>query len=265
MRFFISILLVISTLTSCKSEFEQVRTSNDPERILKSSIKYFDTKDYLRAQTLMELILNQYRGTRQGEELFFKYAYTHYYLGNYSLAATYFTNFSTTFAYSTYTEEADYMTAYSFYKQSPSFRLDQEPSIKAINAFQDFANKYPDSERVPECNKLIDELRGKLEQKAFAEGQLYFNLSDYEAAITTFKNMLVTFPETTQAEYIRFLIFKSSYLYAEKSVYDKRAERYDQAKEMYKDYTNHFPKGAHIKEAKEINRQITSNVKNLSK
>ena len=107
MRFSLYIILIFSLLTSCKSGFEQVRLSNDPPRILTESIKYYDKGDYLRAQTLMELILNQYRGTREGEELFFKYAYTHYQLGSYALAATYFTNFSNTFAYSNFTEEAD--------------------------------------------------------------------------------------------------------------------------------------------------------------
>ncbi|MBK9981621.1 MAG: outer membrane protein assembly factor BamD [Saprospiraceae bacterium] len=265
MRFFIYSLLIISTLTSCKSEFEQVRISNDPARILKTSIKYYDAGDYLRAQTLMELILNQFRGTSQGEELFFKYAYTHFHLANYELAATYFTNFTTTFGYSSYTEEADYMIAYSYYKQSPSFRLDQDPSIKAIDAFQDFANKYPQSDRVPECNKLIDELRSKLEEKAYAQGQLYYDLSQYQAAVTSFKNMLSSFPESSRAENIRFLILKASYEYAARSVYAKRAERYEEAKTMYTEYMNRYPKGPHAKDAREINKQIQSNSKNLSK
>jgi outer membrane protein assembly factor BamD len=258
-------LLIVSTLVGCKSEFEQVRTSNEPDTILKTSLKYYDKGDYLRAQTLMELILNQYRGTREGEELFFKYAYTHFHLGNYQLAATYFTNFTTTFGYSPFTEEADYMVAYSFYKLSPSFRLDQEPSEKAIEAFQDFANKYPESERVNEANKLIDELRAKLEEKAYSQGLLYYNLSQYQAAVTSFKNMLFSFPESSRAENIRFLILKSEFEYAAHSVYDKRAERYEDAKTFYKEYINRFPNGEHAKEAKEINRQIESNSKNLSK
>jgi outer membrane protein assembly factor BamD len=213
----------------------------------------------------MELILNQYRGTKQGEELFFKYAYTHFKLGNYQLAATYFTNFSTTFGFSSFTEEADYMIAYSYYKDSPSFRLDQEPSIKAIDAFQDFANKYPDSERIEECNKLIDELRAKLEEKAFAQGQLYYNMSQYQAAIASFKKMLIDFPESERAENIRFLILKAEFDYAVHSIYDKRIERYAEAKLMYNDYVAHYPHGEYIKEAREIKRQIDSNVKNLSK
>ena len=70
MRFFLSIVLIFSALMACKSSFEQVRTSNDPKRILEESYKYYDKGDYFRAQTLMELILNQYRGTKEGEELF---------------------------------------------------------------------------------------------------------------------------------------------------------------------------------------------------
>jgi outer membrane protein assembly factor BamD len=257
--------LISSLLVSCKSEFEQVRISNDPQRILAESLKYYEKEDYLRAQTLMELILNQYRGTKEGEELFFKYAYTHYYLGNYELAATYFTNFATTFAYSSFTEEADFMVAFSNYKQSPSFRLDQDPSLKAINAFQDFANKYPESDRVPKCNELIDELRTKLEEKAYAQGLLYYDLRQYQAAITSFGNMLSEYPESNRAEYVRFLILKSAFQYAANSVYDRRAERYEEAKEKYKDYVNRYPKGKNLREAKDIKKQIDSESKNLSK
>ncbi len=265
MRYFAYIVLIITILTACKSDFEQVRISNDPERIMTESIRYFDKGDYLRAQTLMELILNQYRGTRQGEELFFKYAYTHYHLGSYQLAATYFTNFAGTFAYSAFTEEADFMTAYSQYKQSPSFRLDQNPSIQAINSFQDFANKYPDSDRVAQCNELIDELRMKLEEKAYSQGQLYYDLGQYQAAITAFDNMLSEFPESNRAELVRFLILKSAFQYATNSIYDKRAERYEEAKVKYKEYINRYPKGKNAKEARDINKQIDTVSKNLSK
>lgn len=265
MRLFIIIALIISGLTACKSSFEQVRTSNDPERILAEALKYYDKGDWLRAQTLMELILNQYRGTKQGEELFFKYAYTHYNLNNFELASTYFANFASTFPYSAFTEEADFMTAYSQYKLSPSFRLDQEPSVNAINAFQDFANKYPDSERVPECNKLIDELRQKLEEKAFAEGMLYYDLGDYQASVTSFHNLLTQFPESSKAEYVRFLMVKGTFEYAQKSVYLKRAERYEEADLRYKEYITRYPDGEHAKEAREIHERIINESKNLSR
>jgi outer membrane protein assembly factor BamD len=265
MRFYLLILLIASSLLACRSSFEQVRTSNDPERILTESLAYYDKGDYVRAQALMELVLNQYRGTRQGEELFFKYAYTHYHLNSFELAATYFTNFATTFTYSTYAEEAEFMAAYSYYKLSPSFRLDQEPSLRAIDAFQDFADKYPESERVAQCNAIIDELRIKLEEKAFNEGYLYYELGQYQAALTSFQNMLSAYPESSRAEYVRFLILKASYEYAVNSIYDKRALRYEEAATRYKEYINRFPSGEHAREANTINDQIKSELENLSK
>ncbi len=265
MRFYLYIILLVSTLTSCKSTFEQARLSNNPPKILEESIKYYDKGEYLKAQTLMELILNQYRGTREGEELFFKYAYTHYKLGNYSLASTYFTNFSSTFAYSPYTEESDFMIAYSSYEQSPSYRLDQTPSIDAINGFQDFANKYPDSERVEQCNQLIDELRTKLELKAYQEGILYYNLKQYNAAVTAFTNMLTGYPESKHAEHARYLILKSAYDYAINSVYEKREIRLKEANLRYKEYISRNPGGKHAKEAEEINKLIQEESKNLTK
>jgi outer membrane protein assembly factor BamD len=265
MRFYLLILLIASSLLACKSSFEQVRTSNDPERILAEALKYYDKGDYLRAQSLMELVLNQYRGTRQGEELFFKYAYTHYHLSSYELAATYFTNFATTFTYSTFAEEAEFMSAYSYYKLSPSFRLDQASSLRCIDALQDFADKYPESERVAQCNMIIDELRLKLEEKAFNEGYLYYELGQYQAALTSFQNMLSAYPESPRAEYVRFLILKASYEFAANSIYDRRAERYEEAAARYKEYTNRFPSGEHRKEANTINNDITSELENLSK
>lgn len=265
MRFYTLILLIASSLVACKSSFEQVRTSNDPERILSEALSYYDKGDYLRAQALMELVLNQYRGTRQGEELFFKYAYTHYHLNSYALAATYFTNFVSTFTYSILAEEAEFMAAYSHYKQSPSFRLDQEPSLRAIDAFQDFADKYPESERIAEANAIIDELRVKLEEKAFNEGFLYYELGQYQAALTSFQHMLSMYPETPRAEYVRFLILKASFEYAANSVYDKRALRYEEAATRYKEYHNRFPNGENAKEAKTIHDQITSELENFSK
>lgn len=266
MRLTGSFLLIISILfVSCQSGFEKIRQSNDPERILAESLKYYEKEEYLRAQTLMELILNQYRGTRQGEELFFKYAYTHYQLGSYQLAATYFTNFAITYTYSPFLEEAEFMAAYSNYKQSPSYRLDQAPSESAIDAFQDFVDKHPESERVAECNRLIDELRAKLEEKAFAQGDLYFNLGQYQAAITSFEHLLVEYPDSDKAEDVRWLVIRSAFLYAQNSVYDKRGERYTLALEKAQDYLQKHPKGQHRKQATDLRKQIQQELKTYGK
>ncbi|MDX1477618.1 MAG: outer membrane protein assembly factor BamD [Saprospiraceae bacterium] len=239
---FVVVGLIFTVLAgACRSEFERARLSNDPQAILKKGYEYYDEEEYLKAQNLFELVINQFRGTAEAERLFFHYAYTHYHLRQYRLAAHYFRNFSATFAYSDLREEADYMSAYSSYKLSPIFRLDQSDTEEAIQGFQEFINAYPDSDRRELCNALIIEMRAKLERKAYDSGLLYFDMKQYQAAIQTFENMLQDFPDTHRAERVRFLILESAYLYATNSIFDRRKERYDLTLEKYNDFIRRFP------------------------
>lgn len=265
MRLYIPIVLFVLVFagTSCKSEFEKVRLSNNPESILEASHKYFEEEEYLRAQTLYELILNQFRGTKEAEQLFFNYAYTHYYLRQYRSASVYFKNFANTFAYSPYREEADYMSAFANYRLSPGYRLDQKPTEEAIEGFQEFVNRYTESERVAQANDLIDEMRKKLEDKSFSQGELYFNLEQYEAAITAFENTLLSFPETDRAAEIRFLVFKSAYQYAERSIYERRAERYEESIKKYNEFISKHARSDFRDEADALYRDAQKALKAL--
>lgn len=256
-------ILGIATIAACRSEFEKVRLSNDPQKILEKAHEYYDEEEYLKAQTLYELVLNQFRGTSEAEKMFFRYAYSFYHLRQYRLAAHYFRNFANTFAYSDYKQEAEYMVAYSYYQLSPVFRLDQTETREAIQAFQEFVNTYPESERVEECNALIDEMRGKLERKAFANGVQYYGEKSYQAAIHTFENMLEEYPDTDRAERVRYLIVKSAYEYANNSVYNRKAERFELVQSKYTDFIRKHPESMYVDEVQSIYEDSQEQLKNL--
>ncbi|MBP8240211.1 MAG: outer membrane protein assembly factor BamD, partial [Saprospiraceae bacterium] len=176
-KFVLPVLLAVFaamlTFGGCRSEYEKIRTAGDPETIRKKAFEYYDEKDYVKAQSLLELSLPSFKGKKEAEEIYYRYTYTYYHTRQYLLASYYFNSFVQTFGGSPYKEEMAFMSAYSNYKMSPTFRLDQTHTLKAIEDFQLFTNTYPESERVAECNKLIDELRSKLESKAYDEGELY--------------------------------------------------------------------------------------------
>lgn len=261
-----SILALIVLLSaSCKTEFERIRTSNDPEQIYKSGMDYYDKAEYYRAQTLFELILNSFRGSARAEELAFKYAYSHYYLSSYLLAAHYFENFANTYTSSSRREEAEYLRAYSNFLLSPNFRLDQQYTVQAIEQFQIFINTYPNSQRVASANELIIECRAKLEQKEFEKGKLYYDLKDYGAAVHSFENLLKDFPETANAEEVRFLVLKSAFLLAENSFYERQEERYEQAVEKYHDFNKKFPSSAYKAEARDMLNICQAKIKSFTK
>ncbi len=259
----LTLLLVVAAFAGCKSEFERVRLSGDVDLIYQKGLEYYEKGDYQKAQALFELIINNFRGRKEAEDLYFKYANSHFYLKNYILAAYYFNNFKTTYPLSTLREEAEYMAAYANFKLSPIYRLDQSYTIKAIEGFQDFVNTYPKSERLAECNRLIDGMRAKLEQRAFAEATLYYDLREYQAALQSFENLLKDFPETKDAERIRYLQVDAAYAWAANSIKEKRKERFEKVTEYIKLFRNKYPKSEFASDVKKTESLTRNAIKML--
>ncbi len=250
-------------LASCKTEFEKLRASGDVKTLTTKAFEYYEQEEYNKAQILFESILGSIRGKTESEKAYFYYAYTQYHQQKYILASFYFKDFSSKFLNSEFREEAEFMTAFSHYKLSPSHRLDQTYSEKSIEGFQLFVNTYPNSTRVEECNKLIDNLRKKQEIKAYAEGELYFNLKNYESAVKSFENLLKDFPETTDSEKVRYMIIRSFYLYAENSFVSKQPERFKEVVDRMEEFNDKYPKSRFSKEITTISKNTNKIIKEL--
>lgn len=251
------------TFAGCRSEFERIRTSGDPELLYSKANEYYEQGDYLKAQTLYELVISSFRGREQAESISFRYAYTYYYLEQYLLAAYYFKNFAQTYGASRFREEAEYMAAYSNYQLSPNFRLDQTYSEKAIEALQEFINLYPNSERVAEANRLIDEMRAKLELKAFESAKLYYDLNQYQSAIRSFENVLKDYPETRNAEEIRYLVIRSAYLWATNSFVERQQERFREAVELAGEFLERYNSSTYKSEVSQMLADSQKRLKQL--
>lgn len=249
--------------TACKSEFERIRTSGDPATILEKAHAYYEEEEYLKAQTLYELVVSSYRGRPEAEKIAYNYAYTYYNLEQYILAAYYFNNFANTYGASQYQEEAEFMHAYSNYQLSPIYRLDQTYTLKAIEALEEFANKHPTSERVSECNRLIDEMRLKLELKDFEAANLYYDLQQYQSAIRSYENLLIEFPDTKKAEEVRYRIIESAFLLAENSFVEKQEERYNDMVKRAEAFMNRYRGGDYFIEVQEMLNDAQKRLKQL--
>lgn len=265
--FKIALICCLSILfigTACKSEFEQIRASGDAEKIYQTAEQYYADGEWFKAQTLYELIIGNYRGKKELEDIYLKYAYTYFNLEKYILASYYFDNFSNTFTNSPKRQEADYMSAFSNYKLSPTFRLDQTYTNKAIEELQIFVNTYPDSDKVELSNQLIDEMRKKLERKAFEEGKLYSDLRQYQAATQSFETMLKDFPETTIAEEVRYRIIEAAFLLAENSIVDKQEERYNEVVKRAARFLQRYPESEFFNDVTVFNKKSEKKLKSIN-
>ncbi len=248
---YILIFACLGVLAACKSQFEKVRTSGDNERILTAANEYYEEGKFAKAQTLYQIVVTSLRADPRIQTVLYRFADTYFQTGDYFSAATYFRNYAENYKAADNRDEALYMEAMSYVKQSPDFRLDQDNTEKAIEALEAYINYYPETERLPEINDLLDELRVKQETKAYDAADLYFNMKQYQAAVQAFERVLQDYPDSDQTEEIRWRIALAYLRLADNSVIAKRRERYELATESANLYLKKYPDGPHAAEARE--------------
>lgn len=244
-------LFLLLGLGSCKSKFEKLRASNNVQMKYQEAVKYYEKEKYSKALTLFQDLLAKYRGTADAEDLNYYTAFAAYRLKDYISARFHFKNFADNYPNSPRAEECRFMSAYCYYLDSPRSNLDQDNTRKAIDQLQLFVNLYPESERAKEAGDLIQNLRDKLEKKAFDNAKLYFNMGlpdDYRAAVIALENVLKIYPDTKHAEDIEYLLVKSQYLFADNSYPHRQEERFNQMIDYYDSFMEHYPESKYNNE-----------------
>jgi outer membrane protein assembly factor BamD len=256
-------IFIVATLLSSCTGFEKIRKSSDVNYKLTKANEYYEHKDYQHANELYKELLPIMKSTRNYEALFYKYSYTFYYLKDYIEASYYFKNFTEYFPTSKDAEECEFMSAVCLYKYAPKQSLDQTNSVKALEALQSYANRYPNSKRMPEAAKYIAESQRKLEAKMVDAARLYYNISQYKAATVAYKSVMRVYPESANTDLYQFMIMKSMYKFAKSSVPSKQEERYATAISTYKELKDSYPQSKYIAEADKIYAEADNNVKKL--
>lgn len=259
MKFF-AVLFFSFLLLGCNG-FNKVMKSKDPEYKLKMAEQYYAKKRYNYAQQIYEDIMPYYRGTPEFEDIYYKYAYCAYLQEDYLNAENLFKTFLEIYPNSSKSEEMDYMRAFTYYKQSPKPELDQTNTIKAMGMFQTFINTHPGSARNKEASDIIDICRQKLETKDSKAAQLYFDLGQFRAAAVAYNTVLNSFPESDKADQYKMMAIKSYFRFAEMSIEEKKAERFEKVVDECHDFLDRFPQSPFAKEVEDFLSQSQNNLK----
>ena len=263
--FLLCFTVIAISIAGCKSRFEKLRLSNDVAKKYQEAMRLYNKKDYSKALILFEDLSQKYRGRTEAEELNYHYALTLYYLKDYTTARFQFKYFADTYPTSKYAEESRYLGAYCFYLDSPDYSLDQANTYKAIDAMQLFINLYPKSEKVEEASKHISTLRGKLEDKAFENAKMYYDLggydiSNYKAAVIALKNAQIDYPDIKYAEQMDLLIVKSQFNYAKASYEFRQEERFTEAIGYADEFLENHPESKLAVEVKSLKSESESGI-----
>lgn len=262
------VFVVITLFLSSCSQYQKLLKSTDYDLKYRKAMEYYQSEDYIKACTLFQELVSIYRGSDKAEILTFSYADALYNIEDYITAGYYYEQLIKTYPASDYLEESQFQNAYCKYMMSPKPRLDQTYTYDAINEFQLFINMFPNSARVNEATRLMDELRDKLVYKSYLNAKLYFNLgnymgNNYQSAVIAAQNSLKEFPDTKYREELSYLILEAKYIQSVKSVEDKKEQRVRDTIDEYYSFINEFPNSKYKKDAETILKDSESILKSL--
>lgn len=248
MRFLgLGLVLILFVLSSC-SDYNKIVKSTDYEFKYKKAIEYYEDGEYVRAGTLFKELVNIYRGTTKADKIYYYYAKSMIGQKDYLMAGHYFRSLLKEFPTSEYGEEAQFMVGYCSYLISPKPRLDQQVTQEAIDDLQLYVNLYPFSERTDEAKRLIDEMVDKLVYKSYLSAKLYYDFDMYKASVIALDNSLEKYPDSKYREELKYMLLKSKYLLASKSILAKQESRYSNTLDEYFSFVDEYPDSKYKKE-----------------
>jgi len=254
--------VILALLSSC-SNFQKILKSDDQYLKYTTAKELFDKEEYQKALLLLEDILPYYRVSTEAELVAYMYAYCHFALGNNLIAANRFKLLYDTYPFGKYAEQSLFNFAYCSYMESPPIYLDQTPTKTAIEAFQYFIDRYPDSDKLEQCNKYIDEMYDKLEQKDISIARLYYKLEDYRSSIWTLTKVLEDYPLTNERAELSYIALDSYYKLAINSIELKKLDRLQDAVTFYQNNKDKMEGTKYAQQALNIFKNASSQITKL--
>lgn len=260
-----SIVVLLVSFSGCSEYYHLTKAKSKATEAEKKDVgmKYYEEGEYIKAITLFEDVMNHYKFTSEGEELYFKYCMANYKLGDYYLAGYYFKRFIRRYPTSKHTEECLFLSSLCSVANSPEYSLDQTETYNALDQLQIFIDQYPNSSRVDTCNQIMDKLRSKLELKQFEYARLFYQTQFYKSAVVALEQTLVKYPESTNKEEILCLLVKSNFELAINSVDEKKLERLNNTIKSYRTFVAEFPESKKLRELESIKKRTETAIEEM--
>lgn len=226
-----------------------------PKKAYENGMDEYEEGDYKKAITYFESVFNYGRGNEWAPEAQFQLAMTKRKQEKHLVAANEFKRFTRLYRNHPKRVEAEFEQAQSYYLRSPRYTLDQSDTKKAIELFQLFISRHPDHDRVSEAKEKIDELRAKLAHKQYDAGRLYERRDMWRAATESYRSLFDQYPDTPWADDALLGALRSYVRFADRSVEQKQAERYQKALDQYAQLQQLFPNSSLLEKAESLQKK----------
>jgi len=257
-------LCIAALFSSCASEFNKVYKTADNDYKYEYAKQCFAMGKFQQASSLLQDVVMLQKGRDNAQESLYLLGMSQYCNKDFESASATFKKYYSSYPKGTFAEQASFYVGQSLFRGAPEPRLDQTPTVGAINAYQQFLDLFPDSELRPLAQERMFILQDNLVQKEYLSAQLYYNLggyfgninanteSNYEACIITAQNALKNYPYSKIREKFSVLIMKSKFYLAENSSEERRLERYRDAEDECYGFLNEYPESKECETAEKF-------------
>jgi outer membrane protein assembly factor BamD len=127
-------------------------------------------------------------------------AFTDYRQGQYSEAINTASRYLSLYPNDEDAAYAQYIVGLAYYRQIPEVTRDQRTSARAIAAFTEVIERYPESEYVQDSQAKLRYARDQLAGKEMQVGRYYLERKEFVAAANRFRLVVERYPNTRQIE-----------------------------------------------------------------
>jgi outer membrane protein assembly factor BamD len=258
--FLVCITVLLFGFTSC-TEYQQVLKSKEPDLKYQKALTYFNDKQYVKAQTLLDEITSYYRGTDRSQDVLIYLSRSYMGQKDYISAAEYFQAYIRNYPKGRYIIEARFQVGHCYYLNAPDARLDQAETKKAIEFFTQFVELYPESPYAEQAYQEMNELYDKLAYKEYLNAKMYYNIgtylgNNYLSAELVAKNAIKDYPTNKYQEELNWLILQAKYQQVVNSLDSKREERARETDDEYYSFITQYPDSKHRAAADRIGKDL---------
>ncbi len=208
-----ALALVLVALAGCSvSRVTEIEFEEEPaDKLYNEGLVLMDAGDYRTAMVKFEEVDRLHPHTDFGRRSKVMMAFANYSRGQYPEAVNAAKRFITLHPRDPDAAYAQYIIASSYYKQIPDVTRDQDGTQKAMAAFEELIEKYPESEYVDEARRKLAVAQDQIAGKEMEVGRYYLERDENLAAINRFRVVVEKYQRTRHVEEALFRLTESYY------------------------------------------------------
>ncbi|MBL7960787.1 outer membrane protein assembly factor BamD [bacterium] len=201
LSFIFTIMFSLLFMSCSKKNVTQYMTSREH---FEYAMKFFSKKSYVKAADEFSLITYKFSGSDIADDAQYYLAECYFRQKDYVSASSEYDRLVSSFSRSEFVERAMYHLVICYNELSPGYALDQKFTYEAVEAVQNFVDLYPKSEKKSEVDSIYTTIKLKLAKKHFESANIYRKISEFEAAIVYYDQVIIDYYDSPFAGQARF-------------------------------------------------------------